>query len=158
MPPFRTVAGARAGTAALGILVPPGARTLIVVRPRALRFDLVVVVRETGTETFLETDRVQAGLAAQQLSRVLMAGDTPPRLEAIETQGGYWVRVQLARWAMLACPREPGQAYRPTVFSTLAEAQEQADLLRDALCPPPDAERELYTNLSQFGRPSTAGS
>jgi hypothetical protein len=32
------------------------------------------------------------------------------------------------------------------------EAEQTADELRGLLCPSPDANQELYTNLSQFGR------
>jgi len=152
MPPFHTVAGGRAGPHALGILVPPGPRTLIVIRPRALPFDLVVLQREATSEGFFEMDRLQAGLAAQQLGRALLEGTASADLAAIESADGFWLRIQFGPWALLACPREPGQTYRPQVFATLDDTQRVADQLRAVLCPPADANRELYTNLSQFGR------
>jgi hypothetical protein len=41
MPAFCRVDAQRAGPAALGILVPPGDKTLVVLRPRGLEWDLL---------------------------------------------------------------------------------------------------------------------
>src|SRR5260221_10331806 len=77
MPPFRTVHARGAGPTALGILVPPGNRTVVVVRPRALAVDLVMLRPSTpGTSDagFFEASRQAAGLEAQRLSQTLLQG------------------------------------------------------------------------------------
>jgi len=155
MPPFRTVAGGRAGPGALGILVPPGARTVVVLRPRSLMVDLLVVRRANGSTAFLETNRQAAGLEAQKLGKALInAAETSlGRVDAVAATdaNGWWVRAELDDFELLACARKPGQAYRPLVFTVETEAQRIADSLRAVICPPPDADQELYTNMSQFG-------
>ena len=74
MPAFRIVHGGRAGPAALGILVPPGNRTVIVVRPRALNVDLVMI--RPDTEGFYEASPQAAGLEAQRLGQALQTDAT----------------------------------------------------------------------------------
>jgi hypothetical protein len=158
MPPFRTVHGGRAGPRAVGILVPPGNRTLVVLRPRALELDLVLVRRGPGDGAagFMEMPRQQAGVDAQKLAQALVSwasgGAGQVEAFAADDGDGYWIRVEVETFPLLACARLPGQPYRPKVFATLEEAERMADELRSVLCPPVDANQELYTNLSQFGR------
>lgn len=159
MPPFRTVHGGRAGPRAVGVLVPPGNRTLVVLRPRALDLDLVLVRRgpdDVSSSGFMEMSRQQAGVDAQKLAQALVtwASGGPGQVEAVtaDDDGGYWVRVEVETFPLITCARLPGQPYRPKVFGTLEEAERTADDLRAVLCPPTDANQELYTNLSQFGQ------
>jgi hypothetical protein len=143
----------------VGILVPPGNRTLIVLRPRALDIDLVLVRpgRDDGDRPgFMEMTRQQAGVDAQKLAQALVswAGGGAGQVEALAADDGegYWVQVEVETFSLIACGRLPGQPYRPRAFGTLEEAERTADELRAVLCPPADANQELYTNLSQFGR------
>jgi hypothetical protein len=148
MPAFRIVHGGRAGPAALGILVPPGDRTVVVVRPRALNVDLVMV--GPGGEGFFEASRQAAGLEAQGLSQALQ-GDSV-RLRVVPAGEGFHVQASVGRFLLIACSRIPGQAYRPQVFAAESEAQGTAEALHQVMCPPADAGQELYTNLSGFHR------
>ncbi|MBL8795165.1 MAG: hypothetical protein JNM56_14770 [Planctomycetia bacterium] len=160
MPPFRTVNGSRAGPRALGVLVPPGNRTLVVLRPRALDVDLVLVRREangTWGSSFLEAERLSAGLEAQKLQRALLQwaeGVAPGQVQIVPlTDGTGWcVRVEVDALPLIACGRVPGQPYRPLVLATREAAETTAAALAGFLCPEADAEQELYTNLSMFGR------
>src|SRR5262245_23834350 len=126
MPSFRQVAGDQAGPNALGILIPPGPRTLIIVRPRALAWDLVLLkpVAETG---FWELGRVEAALMTRRVHRALegCAGEGKGGTELIPLAGaaGYWVRVATGPFSWMVCGRVPGQPYRPMTFATQAEAQ-----------------------------------
>ena len=159
MPYFRTVNASRAGPKAVGILVPPGNRTLVVIRPRSMPVDLVMIRRgPTGTfgSGFMEASRQTAGLEAQKLAQALQqwAEGGNGEIEIVEAPDGtgYWVHVFVAIFPLIACSRVPGQAYQPIVYATQEEAENTADKLRAILCPPPEANQELYTNLSQFGR------
>jgi hypothetical protein len=141
----------------VGILVPPGNRTLIVVRPRALDIDLVLIRPETDNGTgpgFMEMPRQQAGVDAQKLAQALVswANGGSGSIEPEPTGDAYWVQAEVETFSLIACERVPGQPYRPKLFATVDEAEQTADELRRLLCPPPDANQELYTNLSQFGR------
>ncbi len=148
MPAFRIVHGGRAGPAALGILVPPGHRTVIVVRPRSLNVDLVVA--RPGAEGFFEASPQAAGLEAQCLSQALQ---TEPALLTVVSAGeGFHLQASVGRFSLIACLRNPGQAYRPHPFPTDTEAQEIAEAVRNVLCPLPEANQELYTNMSGFLR------
>ena len=68
---FRLVEAEKAGPMALGILVPPGPRTLLILRPRVLKeLDLLVVQsdRRTGpTTTFRVFGREEATAAIERL-------------------------------------------------------------------------------------------
>lgn len=160
MPPFRTVNGSRAGSHALGVLVPPGNRTLVVLRPRALPVDLVLVRREpdgSWGNGFVEAERMSAGLAAQKLQRALLDwadGSTVGQVQVAPTAdgAGWCLRVEVANFPLIACGRVPGQPYQPMVFPSRNAAESTAAALAGYLCPAPDAEQELYTNLSMFGR------
>src|SRR5713101_6464754 len=58
--PFRQVEASGAGPEALGLLLPPGRRTLVLLRPRSLDWDLVPVRPDetAGPQTlFWEVDR-----------------------------------------------------------------------------------------------------
>jgi hypothetical protein len=150
MPPFRTVHGGRAGPTAVGVLVPPGQRTLVVVRPRSLAVDLVMI--RPGTAGFFEADRQTAGVQAQRLVETLLRGDSSRSRVAPAGPDGFHVLTELGTLSLIVCPRLPGQAYRPHVCPTEAEAQQIADAVQRWLCPAPEANQELYTNMSQFER------
>ena len=153
MPPFRSLPGGKAGPKALGILVPPGNRTVVVLRPRGLNVDLVLARSgpDGQAQGFFETSRQSAGLEAQELHRALLNG-VASGVEVAAVAEGYHIQAGIAQFALVACARVPGQPYRPLVCGSDAEAQQTADELRQVLCPDADANQELYTNMSQFGR------
>jgi len=159
MPPFRTVNAGRAGPHSVGILVPPGSRTLVIVRPRALLVDLVMVRLSPGNghqSGFMEASRQEAGIEAQKLGQAIMswAGGDAGRLEVVPAAEGpgYRLYLQVQTFSLIACPRVPGQMYQPMTYATQEDAERAAEELRAILCPDPEANQELYTNLSQFGR------
>lgn len=160
MPPFRPVDAAAAGPGAVGILVPPGRRTVIVVRPRSLAFDLLVLRR--GGPGFLEGDRTEAAIEAEKLRQALAACavDDSGRIELVPDAvvGGFLIRLELGSFALLACQRATGQAYQALRFATQEEATRAANLLETLLCPPAEANQEIYVNTQHFERsPSGLG-
>jgi hypothetical protein len=157
MPAFRRVLGERAGPTAVGVLVPPGKRTLVVVRPRALNFDLVLA--QPGADGkpgagFQEMGRHHAAAAAQKLSQSLIhwAEEGLGGAETMPLADGFSVWADIEGQPLVACRRLPGEAYRPAVFGTLEEARETAGQVTSALRPGPEANRELYTNTQHFNR------
>ena len=60
---FRRVDDERAGSAALGILVPPSRRTFVILRPRSLEWDLPLI-RADGA--FHDMSREEASVVADQ--------------------------------------------------------------------------------------------
>jgi hypothetical protein len=158
MAALRRVFGNQAGPEAIGILVPPGARTVVLVRPRALPWDLLPIdARDcVAVIRFREFAREEAEAAAEALGRALeeWASGANGRVEIAPAPGapGHCVRVLVGRYCLLVCPRRPGQAYRPMVWATESDAKQAVDSLRAALCPPPGAEREIYFNSRHFTR------
>jgi len=162
MPAFRRVDGSAAGPAALGILVPPGGRTVVVVRPRSLDFDLVVLRKGTnGTATNMihEAGRTEAAILADGLRRALetAAESGAGQIQIVPMEHGFSVRVQVGTFTLLVCPRQPGQAYRPLRLPTEDEARQTADAVDALLSPRPDANRELYVNTEHFQGPGVRG-
>jgi hypothetical protein len=87
-----------------------------------------------------------------ELYRALEAGG---RVEvvAVADGSGYRVAAEAGTVTFLACPREPGRAYRPAQFAAREEADALAGRLAAVLCPPPGAAHELYFNTRNFSRP-----
>jgi hypothetical protein len=157
MAAFRLVNADQAGPDALGLLVPPGRRTLVIVRPRALPWDLLIVHshHRTGpTTTFRDFGRDEAAAASEGLHLALVhwAAGGPGCLEAESEGAGYVVRGQVGIFPLLACLRLPGQPYQPLVFSDPKMAQEAVRILTGVLHPGMDAEQELYLNTRHFSR------
>jgi hypothetical protein len=159
MAAFRFVNDDQAGPRALGLLVPPGRRTLVIVRPRALDWDLLIVQRHrrTGpTTTFRDFGRAEAAAAVEGLCLALQqwAAGGPGRLEAVPPPGGggYLVRGEVGIFPLLVCPRRPGLPYTPLICPDREAAEETVTALTGVLCPDADAEQELYFNTRHFGR------
>jgi hypothetical protein len=149
---LRRVTDRRAGPAALGILVPPAPRTFLILRPRSLAWDLVLV-RADGA--FREMGRDEADAAATQLGRALdeWCAGGPGAVEVADAPGaGCWLRVGVGPLTLVACPRDPGRPYRPAVFADAEAARAAAGQLAAVLCPPAGAAGELYFNTRHFGR------
>lgn len=154
---FRLVNGDRAGPRALGLLVPPGRRTLLIVRPRSLPWDLLIVHshrRNGPTTTIRDFSREEAAAASEGLCLALQewAAGGPGRLEAVAAEDGYLVRGAVGIFPLLVCRRRPGEPYQPAVFPDLGEARDAAAALTDVLRPPAEAEQELYLNTRHFAR------
>ncbi len=149
---LRRVTDQRAGPAALGILVPPGPRTVLILRPRSLAFDLLLVGPDGA---FRDMAHHEADAAAGELGRALdeLAAYGPGATESLPAPGGgWWLRLRVGAFALLACPREPGRPYRPAVFADAEATRAAAGQLAAVLCPPPGVAQELYFNTRHFGR------
>lgn len=156
MAAFRLVGSAQAGPGALGILVPPGPRTLMILRPRNLAWDLLPL--RPGAPgpglSFHELDRDSAARQARELYRALEArGDGPELVQAVAVlPAGFVVQVLVGAVVLVACRRIPGQPYQPAVFATAAEAEQAAEAVAASLAPSRDGTREVYFNTQRFAR------
>src|SRR5579884_2288295 len=153
MCPLRRVEGSLAGPSALGILVPPGRRTFLILRPRSLPWDLLLL-RPGATNTFRELHRDEASTLAQEVYQALGKWSAGAgRVEDIACpDGGFWVRVSVGPFALLVCGRRPGQPYQPLVFPDVEAAWTAAGQLRGILCPRVGVEQEVYLNTHHFAR------
>jgi hypothetical protein len=155
MSAFRRVEGREAGPAALGVLAPPGRRTYLILRPRALPWDLVLL-RPADASVFREMDRDEATGTAEELIRALeaWAEGAPGRVEtAAAPQGhGVWLHVHAGLFSLLLCPRAPGRPYEAERFTDDDTARAVAADLAPILRPPPGTQQELYFNTRHFGR------
>jgi hypothetical protein len=151
---FRRVEDERAGPAALGILVPPGRRTFVILRPRALAWDLLLVRPDGGA--FHDLSRAEATITAQRLYRALeaWAAGGPGQVEAVPVPAGtgFRLRAVVAAYTLIACPREPGKSYQPLVLPDADAARDAARALTAVLCPRDGTEQELYFNGRHFTR------
>jgi hypothetical protein len=159
MPPFRRVEDRRAGPEALGILVPPGLRTVVILRPRPLRWDLLPLRGGDGLPwppAFCDFSRDEAAAVARKVQLALeqAAGGERSPLEAVASPAGrgYLVCCRPGEFRWLACPRLPGKPYEPAVFATRDEAAAAAAALARFLWPAADAQQEFYFNTQNFSR------
>lgn len=157
MAAFRRVEAQDAGPQALGILVPPGVRTQVIVRPRAVGYDLLPA-RWAGDPAippvFCLFDRDEAAQLARRLLQALeeavLRGVNP--VETIGDPGGrsfqVWVRIAELFW--IPCRRTAEQQYQPLLFATYAEARTAGEELARIVWPAADAEQEYYFNTQKF--------
>ncbi len=156
---LRLVTADRAGPGAVGILVPPARRTFLIVRPRPLPFDLLLLAEARGT-AFRDFDREQAGRVAEALFDALSewsrGGAGRVEVSAARSGGvraeGFHVCVHVGPFHLLACGRRPGQAYDALSFPDAATARTAAEQLGALLSPPEGAEQEVYLNTRHFQR------
>jgi hypothetical protein len=148
---FRRVEGEQAGPDALGILIPPARRTFVILRPRSLPWDLLLV--RPDDLTFRELSHDEASAAAQGLYRALRewAAGGPGSVETLVAGSAFRLRVQVGPFPLLVCPRQPGQAYAPLVCSEV-DAHAAAAQLRSVLSPSGETEQEVYFNTRFFER------
>ncbi len=155
MPPFRRVEDSQAGPTALGILVPPGLRTFVILRPRAVEWDLLPLASGDGGGAFHPFEREEAAGVARRVRSALeqvVGGASPVRAVARADAGGFWVIARAGEWDWIACRRAPGRPYQPTTFASREEAEEAARRLTLFLCPGQDGNQEVYFNTQHFER------
>jgi hypothetical protein len=156
MPAFRRVAGEEAGPSALGILVPPGLRTLVILRPRALDWDLVLEAPRghAAGSRFWEVGRHQAAGLSMGIDRALeqWSAGGEGRVDVFPNPDGpgFLIQPVAGPFILIACRRVPGQPYRPAVFASEPEARREAERLSSVLCPTADANQEFYCNTQHF--------
>jgi hypothetical protein len=149
MPAFRRVEDRKAGPAALGVLAPPGRRTFLILRPRSLPWDLLLV---RDDDAFRDLSREEAAAAAQGLILALdaWAAGGPGDIEIVSTADGARVRVRAGSFGLVVCPREAGRPYRPLAFPDARSAEDAGSELAAVLRPVPGAGQELYFNTRHF--------
>ena len=157
MSPFQQVDASQAGRSALGILMPPGARTLVILRPRSLDWDLVIV-RPDGEPDhrtlFWEMTRDEGATLVAELRVNLeeWAQGGLGRVEPVPAPGGkgYHVRIGVGRFVLITCGRFPGVPYKPAVFDSVSQALTAAERIAAVLCPTANAHQEIYFNTDNF--------
>lgn len=153
MCPLRRVEGHRAGPSALGILVPPGRRTVLILRPRALAWDLLLL-RSGSMTAFCEVPHAEAHRLASEVFQALQqwGEGASGHVEEIACPdgGGFWLRVCVGPFALLACGRQPGRPYRPLSFPDADSALSAAAQMRMFLRPSDQIEQEVYLNTIYF--------
>jgi hypothetical protein len=156
---LRRVDARQAGPEALGILLPPGPRTVLILRPRALPWDLLLVRCGAGSETgtpFLHLEPEEGRAMAEGLLRALerWAAGGPGTVDAAFAPdgAGYWVQAEVGAFPLIACERRAGQAYRPAVFDTAAQAEAAAAAIAVAFRPRNGTGLEAYLNTRHFSR------
>lgn len=153
--PLRRVEARTANAAAVGILVPPGPRTFVVIRPRGMMWDLLPVRWDgdpSAPPSFASFGRDEAANVARRIAKSLEDRDLA-RQSPLETLGHepsfqVWLRDGDLNW--LLCERVPGQPYRPMVFATLAAAQSAANIVMPFVHPGPERVQDYYFNTQNF--------
>jgi|GEM_PF-1963749 hypothetical protein len=157
MCPLRRVEGHRAGPSALGILAPPGRRTFLILRPRTLAWDLLLL-RPGSVNIFRDVPFTEAERLAHELLQALRqwSQGASGHVEEVACPdgGGFWVRVCVGAFSLLVCDRQPGRPYQPLTFPDADTALSAAAQLRGILRPPDDIEQEVYLNTLYFQQPS----
>lgn len=159
MPAFRRVDARQAGADALGILVPHGSRTVVILRPRSLAWDLLPLkpgMEKARPAVFCDWDRDEAAAVAGRVPHALerCAGRPPNPVEVVGAPPGerYGVCARIDGLMWIACRRESGQAYQPWFDANLAAAQAVATQFGRLLWPAADAGQEYYFNTQAFAR------
>jgi hypothetical protein len=154
--PLRRVFANRAGPNAIGLLIPPGPRTVVIMRPRSVPWDFLCIHPDADTIRFREFAREEAEAVAESLGEALEKDGTGAndKIETMPAPGspGCCLRIALDRFHLFACPRAPGQAYRLMVWATPEEAMQAATALRQSLYPDDGETREIYFNSRHFTR------
>src|SRR5262245_66417170 len=101
---FRKVEGEQAGENALGILIPPSRRTFVILRPRALPWDLLLC-KPDGS--FHEMSHDEASAAAQGIYRALR---DDAAIAIVEDERSA-LRASIGPFRFVACARLPGHPY-----------------------------------------------
>ena len=147
-----------AGPNAIGILVPQGAKTLVIVRPRALEWDLLPA-RWDGVAShppqFCLFARDEAAGVARRLVQALEAA-VAQGVNPLESFGDaqhsrlqLWLRTDEFVW--IVCKRVQGQAYVPLIFASSEEASQAADTLAAFVWPVAGSNQEYYFNTQHCG-------
>jgi hypothetical protein len=157
MTSFRRVDARYASPSALGILVPPGPRTLVILRPRALEWDLLPL--RPGWErvqpaVFCTFEREEAAGVARRVQQALQHGaaKSPHPLEVVATTAGagFGICARVDHFLWIVCARVTGQPYQPYLFGDMQAAELGTAQLVPFLWPRADAGQEYYFNTQAF--------
>jgi hypothetical protein len=144
---FQRVEDARAGPTALGILVPPGTRTVVVLRPRAFEWDLLAADPARG---FCQFARDEAAGVARSVLHALENGAVTKSELRPRLMGGFHATVHIAEHTWILCRRRHGRPYEPWAFATIALAAQTLDQVLSVLCPGAADVQEYYFNTQNF--------
>ncbi len=154
MPVFERVDHNQAGPNALGILIPPGQRTILILRPKSLSYDfLAIKADDVNAEmpTFCNFDRDEAAELARNLKGTLEAASEDLVTVHDNPWGdGYVAWVSCAELLWIPCHRRPGKPYQGALFPSEAEAEEVATVMRKCFCPPEGETGQVYFNTQHF--------
>jgi hypothetical protein len=157
MPAFRRVQDRHAGPSALGILVPQGHPTQVILRPRALEWDLLPL--RSGGEgqaraAFCQFGRDEAAAVARHVQQALEAqagcGVSPVEAVANPHGEGYLVCARIGEYTWIVCQRVPGRPYEVMLFATAEGASDAAVRVARFLVPGREAGQEYYFNTQNF--------
>jgi hypothetical protein len=157
MPAFRRVDARLAGPRALGILVPPGQQTVVILRPRALLLDLLPLrpgLEQVQPAVFCALGRDEAAGLARRAHDALArgAGRDPNPVEVVASgpRERFGVAVHIEGMLWIACQRADGRAYEPAFWPSLEEAAALAARLTPIVWPATEAGQEFYFNTQAF--------
>jgi hypothetical protein len=151
---FQRVEPQQAGPSALGILIPQGAKTLVIVRPRALQWDLLPA-RWDGAmghaPEFSLFSRDEAADVARRFVKSIEKGVGPLESfgNAEQSCMQLWLRADEHVW--IVCKRVQGEPYRPSTFASTKAAATAADAIEAILRPGADAVQQYYFNTQNCG-------
>jgi hypothetical protein len=159
MTAYQRVDARHAGPAALGFLVPPGPRTFVILRPRALEWDLLPLrpgLEEALPAVFCAFERDEAAVVARRVQQALErgAGTAPNPIEVVVAAPGvgYGIGAHVDAYLWIVCRRVTGQPYQPLLFANVPEAETAAARLVPFLWPGREARQEFYFNTQAFSR------
>ena len=149
---FQRVDIKHANATVLGILVPQGAKTLVIVRPRALTFDLLPVRWDGEAGHAPEFCAFTRDVAAQVARRLIVSLETAGA-NPVQTFGHcdcFQVWLRAGEFVWIVCRRAPGEPYQPILFATQEEAISEAEKLTAYVWPAADANQQYYFNTQSF--------
>ncbi|MCI0377196.1 MAG: hypothetical protein L0215_06310 [Gemmataceae bacterium] len=157
MPAFRRVEPRQAGPSALGILVPQGIHTFLVLRARALPWDLLAAQwngRADSAPAFCQFFRDEAATIARRLPQAFEAAAScaqSPVLTVSDSAGtAFQIWLRALDYVFIACRRTPGENYEPIVFSSKEDAEAAGNRVEQYFWPGADANQEYYFNTQYF--------
>lgn len=151
---FQRVDPQHAGPDTLGILIPPGPRTLVILRPRSLDYDLLPAQwdgNHAHAPSFCTFTRDEAVGAARQLIDELQSFAVNP-LGTFGNADGSCVQIWLrtTNYVWIVCRREPGSGYKPMQFTSQENAVIAAEEVSSILFPAADRVQTYYFNTQGF--------
>lgn len=156
--PFHHIDPSGASARALGILISPGPRPLVVLRPNGLPWDLLPAGWDGNPRTapaFCDFGRDEASALARKLLQALeeAAATRDCPLETFGKPGAYQLWVRAAGYFWIVCRRLAGEPYRPLVCATREEAEAIGAQIESFVWPVADAGQEVYFNTQKIELP-----
>lgn len=154
---FRRVDAKVAGPTAIGVLVPHGKKTLVVIRMRAMPWDLLPAQWDGDAAVaprFCSFSRDDAAATARRFITDLQAaaasGDNPVQTFGNAAIGKLQIWVRTANLVWIACERTVGKAYEPATFASHEDAVKAATKIGRCVFPPDGEVQEYYFNTQSF--------